>query len=90
MNREHFLNLGNHPERMIKEGVKVHYNQLVRIGESVEAIAEVADVIKKGDRCVVKDILIGPGNSERGFSKRIVFEGIEGDFNPQRFKKVER
>ena len=79
---------GEHPERMKLEGVKVHYKELAKIGDRVEAIAEVAGRIIKGSRLVISDILIEPNGEGRGFSKRLVFENIDGDFNAKKFKKL--
>ena len=81
-------NLGGQPERMKIEGVKVHYNEFAKIGDKVEAIAEVQGKMLKGTRLVISDIIITPNANERGFLKRLVFEGQEGEYNPQRFKKV--
>jgi len=85
---EYQPNLGGQPERIKAEGVKVHYNELAKIGDKVEAIAEVQGKMLKGSRLVISDIIIIPNANERGFIKRLVFEGQEGEYNPQRFKKV--
>ncbi|MDE2311602.1 MAG: hypothetical protein KGJ93_00725 [Patescibacteria group bacterium] len=81
-------NLGGHPERMRQEGIKVHYNQLAKIGDMVEAIAEVRGQMLKGTRLKIADIIIRLNGNERGFLKRLVFENVPGEFNPQRFKIV--
>ena len=81
-------NLGGHPERMKAEGLKVHYNELAKIGDTVEALADVQGKIPKGTKLVVTDIIIIPNGNDRGFVKQFVFEGVVGEFNPQRFKKI--
>lgn len=88
MSLEFTPNLGGHPERMKSEGVKIHYNELAKIGESVESIANISNEIPKGTILVIKDIIIEPKDGERGFYKRMVFEGMEGEFNPKNFKKI--
>jgi hypothetical protein len=80
------LNLGGHPERIKLEGVKVDGNQLAKIGDFVVAIADLGTTIKKGQCLKVLNIIIEPKGNERGFDKFLVFEGIDGDYNPRKFK----
>ncbi len=80
------LNLGGHPERMKLEGVKVDGNRLAKIGDFVVAIADLGKTIKKGQHLKVSDIIVEPKGNERGFEKFLVFEGLDGDYNPRKFK----
>lgn len=76
------------PERFQTNGVFGYKQVLIRVGDTVEAIATVAGTIEIGTRLVVSAILIEPKSDAKGFTKRISFDGQEGDFNPKRFKKA--
>jgi hypothetical protein len=82
--------LGGVPERFRQEVVRAHYSELVRAGDMVEAICNVGKgIILCGTRAKITEVVVTPNlNGKRGFTKRIRLEGFEGDFNPQRFKKV--
>ena len=79
---------GDIPERFIQEGVFGYKQQLLHIGDRVEAIRNVQEIVAKGVQAVIIDILITPRSEGRGsgFNKRIVLQDYEGDFNPKRFK----
>jgi hypothetical protein len=82
--------LGGVPERFRQEGIKAHYSELVRTGDIVEAIRDIGGgEISRGMKAKIIEVVVTPNlNGKRGFTKRIRLEGFEGDFNPQRFKKV--
>jgi hypothetical protein len=89
MEEKLLTNFGGIPEKFKREGVFVHYGELVKIGETVETIRNVmGGVLPKGTKYTVKDIYIDPNGNNRGFTKRIELEGVEGLFNPKRFKKI--
>jgi len=77
------------PERFRKEGVRAHESELVRVGDTVEAIRNVRNgEVPLGTRAKVTEIVIEPHDAKRGFAKRIKIKGYEGEYNPQRFKKI--
>lgn len=79
---------GGFPEKFKEGGLIVHGLEKVVVGDTVEAIADVAGIIPKGTRLRVTELIVEPRDEKRGFTKRLQFEGYEGDFNPQRFRKV--
>ena len=79
---------GGVPEQWKKEGIYVHGRDLVHPGDTVEAIRDVLGVIGKGTRLKIKALIVEPNDPERGFIKRLEFEGVEGVFNPNRFRKI--
>lgn len=90
MNFEAKLNLGGVPERMKQEGVFLHYQDLGKVGDEVEAISNVNGVLEKGQRFVVDEVIVEPYGDKRGFYKRIKLKGFESEFNPKRFKLVNK
>lgn len=90
MNHEVFEpDLGGVPERMISEGIKVHGNTLARVGDTVESVRNVMNIIPKGTQAKVIGIKIEPGADRGGrFLKSMKIAGYEGYYNPQRFKKI--
>jgi hypothetical protein len=82
-------NFAGVPERFKEEGVRAHESKLVRVGDTVEAIRNVRNgEVPLGTRAKVIEIVIEPHDAKRGFAKRIKIEGYEGEYNPQRFKKI--
>ena len=76
------------PQKWKEEGIFVHNRETVCIGDTVEAIRTVQGIIQKGTRLKIADLLVFPNWNDRGFKKRLKFNGIDGEFNPQRFRKV--
>ncbi|MDD4319153.1 MAG: hypothetical protein PHW10_02415 [Candidatus Peribacteraceae bacterium] len=77
------------PERLMADGIFVHKQERVRVGDEVETLRTVAGCIVKGTRLRIAGILVEPRGNQRGFSKRLQFEEFPGeDFNPKRFAKV--
>src|SRR3989344_2940979 len=75
---------GGFPENFRENGVFAHNQVLVKIGDRVQALVDVeGGQIPKGAELEIEDIVIEPKAEARGFSKRIKFKGIEGDFNPK-------
>ncbi len=86
LDEKHFAGV---PERFRQEGVIAHYRELVRVGDIVEAICDVKNgEVPRGTQAKITEIIIEPNPNKRGFLKRIRVEGFEGEYNPQRFKKV--
>ena len=82
-------NFGGFPERFRENGVFAHNQVLVKIGDKVTAIVNIeGGKISKGTELEIEDIIIGPKDEARGFTKRIKLKGIEGDFNPKNFSKI--
>lgn len=86
MNFETKINLGGVPERMKQEGVFLHYQDLGKIGDEVETLSSVNGVLEKGQQFVIEEIIIEPYGDKRGFYKRIRLKGVDGEFNPKKFK----
>lgn len=60
-------------------------------GDRVQATRDVegtVEVLEKGVVYRVAEICIEPNGNFRQFSKRLELEGLKGDFNPKRFRKV--
>jgi hypothetical protein len=87
-NQEILPNLGGVPERFKSEGVFAYNRELVKIGDVVEALVNIQGGVPKGFQGVIKDVIVEPLGNERGFHKRIKFNGIAGEFNPKKFKKI--
>jgi hypothetical protein len=86
---EHIPDLGGIPEKLRREGIFVHYKEIAKIGDTVEAIVNVyGGEIPKGTRLEIEDIIIDPRGNDRGFEKYLKFKGVNGEFNPKKFKKV--
>ena len=80
---------GGIPERFREEGVFGHYKELIKIGDRVTAIVNIQGNEKlKGAQLIIADIIVDPKTDGKGFTKRIKFLGIEGDYNPKNFKKL--
>jgi hypothetical protein len=76
------------PERFKTEGIFVHGRDRVVVGDEVEAIRNVLGVIQRGARLKICDLIVEPNVGRRGFVKKLLFEEVDGEFNPQRFRKV--
>ena len=77
-------------ERWQKEGIRVHNNDYVVVGDYVQAIRDVKGRILKGKVLRVSELIIEPPGTEKGNAiKRLKFEGVEDEYNPQRFVKVD-
>jgi hypothetical protein len=82
-------NLGGFPEKFKAEGIFVHGQERVKIGDFVEAVIDVEKgKIPKGTVLEIEDIAIEPRGNERGFDKWLKFKGIYGNFNPRKFRKI--
>jgi hypothetical protein len=82
-------NFGRFPEQFRNEGVFAHGMVLVKIGDKVTGIVNIqGNESLKGAELVIEDIIIEPKSEGRGFTKRIKFMGIEGEYNPKNFKKL--
>ncbi len=88
LNPEILPNLGGVPERLRSEGLFAHNRELVRIGDTVEALVNVQGGVPKGFQGIIIDLIVEPLGNERGFHKRIKFNGLAGEFNPKKFKKI--
>lgn len=83
-------NFAGVPERFREEGVIAHYREQVRVGDTVEAIRNIRNgEVPLGTQAEITDIIIEPNSGKRGFMKRIKIKGFPGEYNPQRFKRVD-
>jgi hypothetical protein len=74
-------------EKILTNGVRVHGLEFVKPGDSVESLREIGS-IEKGTRLTVAQLIVDRAEEGEGYRKRLEFEGVPGDFNPQRFKKI--
>ena len=65
------LNLSDVPEKFKEEGVYVHYQEKVRVGDTVEALNDVMDgKVPRGTTAKITEIIVEPHPNVRGFSKK--------------------
>ncbi len=78
------------PDRFKTEWIFVYNRKKVVVGDSVEAMRNLkwTDIVKWTVYEVV-DLLINPKPNIRWFSKQLVLEWVDWEFNPKRFRKIE-
>ena len=76
------------PQRFMANGIFGYKQEIIQVGDTVEAVSNVDGTIAAGTRCTIAEILIEPRSDIKGFTKRVVFQEIDGDFNPKRFRKI--